>query len=500
MKYLCSAFLIFTLFSLSPSVFAYSDAGIEIQCRVNATCPCSTLTPDDINVLVTNLGTSRETYQLSLDLPAGGLWSGFIPPTITLSPEEQGSAGAIFITPSCGVEPGIYTLGVVANSTISDKSFSEEFEIEVLPCHWLEIEADEYELCQGIDSSFDIGITNDGISDEKIKVSASEEWVTFPVSMIEVEEGEKKTVEMLFSPPADEAGMKNVTISVESLTSYARREKTILTNIRECYSGAISIEPMRRDVCPCKTAGFSLKIGNTGLLEDTYVIMYNNQSSEISVGPGETGRVELSVDVPCDKEQGDYPVLITMDSRTPGKTSVTLGVLPMRDCYSVLLSTENSTKTVAVGKAVTYRFTITNNGKFSQVYELLIDAPGWVHLSDSRLELEPGGGGDVYLYAAPNYYTQAGNYSAAVSAVSEIEQAGLEFKVNVLSGFSFDINETPEGILSASNITMNISIPTGGIIAGEDEKETSWTQIMMLTILALGVVIILILRFVIMLK
>ena len=40
------------LLVLSQPVLAYSDAGIDIQTSVNATCPCTTLTPEDVNVIV----------------------------------------------------------------------------------------------------------------------------------------------------------------------------------------------------------------------------------------------------------------------------------------------------------------------------------------------------------------------------------------------------------------------------------------------------------------
>jgi uncharacterized membrane protein len=500
--YLSLLSLVFALVLMAPGALAYTDVGIDVHTRVNATCPCSTLTPDDINVFITNLGTSRETYELSLNLPDGGDWSGFISPAITLSPKEQGSAAAIYITPSCSVEAGTYNMSVVVRSGISDKEFVRGFEIDVLPCHQLSIELKEYEFCEGIESSSEITIKNNGISDEKLRVAASEDWITLSVSDIEIGKGEEETIEVIFSPPDDEAGMKNVTISVESLTSYARSEKTILANVRDCYATGISIDPVRLDVCPCKTGDFLLTINNTGLMDDTYVVMYEKQSREVDISAGETEEVEVSVDIPCDKEQGDYPVLITVDSYTPGKTEVILGVMPLNECYTVSLSSDNTSQTVAVGKAVTYTLTIKNNGEFKQVYELLMDAPDWVHLSESRAELEAGEEKEIYLYAAPSYYIQAGEYIAAASVVSEIEQAGIEFKVIVLSDFPFaagvneSVTSTSEN-LSEANVTMKISIPTGELISAEGgavEDDGSWTQIMLLTILALGVVIILILK------
>ena len=46
---------------------------------------------------------------------------------------------------------------------------------------------------------------------------------------------------------------------------------------------------------------------------------------------------------------------------------------------------------------------------------------------------------------------------------------------------------------------MNLSIPAGEAVGGEG-SDRSWSQIVMITILAIGVVFVLILRFVVMMK
>lgn len=506
MKNSYAAYLLIAFILLSPTALAYTDVGIEVQTKVSETCPCSTLSGEDINILVKNLGTSRETYQLSLVLPDDETWSGFISPTITLSSGEEGSVGAFFITPSCSAAPGTYTIGVMVNSTSSGKGFLKEFDFDVLRCHSIEIEETGFQLCQGIESLLTIGVSNNGIGDERITLTASEGWVGFPVKTLDIGEGEQVGVSVLFSPPADESGTKDVTIKATSATSYAMDEKTLTADIRECYSSEVSVDPDMMEVCPCETAEFLLSILNTGLMEDTFVVSFSNQSSELTIGPGEAGQLEIPVEVPCDMEEGEYTIVISLESRNPETVEAAVDVLSSSECYSVSLTAGEDMDAVSVGRAVTYTITVSNDGRFEQQYELLIDAPDWVHLSDRQVGLGPGDEKEVYLYAAPNYYVPAGNYSAALSAMSETEQAGIEFKVNVLSDLSLEgmppANETvsmPDS--GQANISMNISIPTGGVIAGgTDDEERPWTQILLLTILAIGVVIILILRFVIMIK
>lgn len=518
MKNLYAAYLLILLVLISPTALAYTDVGIDVQTRVSDSCPCSTLTGEDINVIIKNIGTSRETYQLSLVLPDDETWSGFISPTITLSPDEEGSVGAFFLTPSCSVDPGTYTVGVMVNSTSSGKGYLKEFDVGVLTCHAIGIEAEEFQLCQGIESLLSINLSNTGMSDERIILTSSESWIGFPVKTIDIDEGEEVEVSVIFSPPGDESGTKSFTVTAESTTSYAMAEETYTSDVRVCYSSAASIVPDGIEVCPCETAEFVLSIYNTGLMEDTFIVSFSDGSSEMTIGPGEKDGLKIPVDIPCDMEEGEYSVVVSIESMTSGTAEAAIDVLSTSDCYSVSLTTVNDMETVEVGKAVTYTITISNDGRFDQEYELLVDAPDWVHMSEKQVALGPGDEKDVYLYAAPNYYIAEGNYSAALSAMSDTEQAGLEFKVNVNSDFSIEDAPLPDNktvvVIPDSdsgqadqvqeddgNITMNISIPTGGVIAGDPEElDRPWNQIMLLTILAIGVVVILILRFVIMIK
>ena len=516
MNYAKTGFLAFLVMSvlmlgLAQGVAAYSNAEVEIKTDVNATCPCSTLTPDDIKVLVKNTGNSTETFQISLNLPNADKWSGFITPNITLSPGEQKSL-TIFVTPSCFVEPGVYNVGVGVTSKISDKSFLKEFRIAVLKCHWVEIEADEYELCEGVGSLANISFVNEGNSDEKIRISVSEKWVALPADTLELKKGEEKTLDVLLLPPINMTGAKMITITAESMTSYARRERGIIANVRKCYSSVLTVNPVRREVCPCKSADFTLGIKNTGLKDDRYSITYDNKSSDVDALSGETGEAELSVDIPCDRIKGEYPLAIKIESHAPAtsKSNVTISVLPLEECYSVVLSTVNETKLVEVGRGVTFKVNVENKGRFTQVYELVLDAPKWAYLSDSQVKLSPGQAKDVYLYIAPNYYIPAGNYYAKIAAVSDIEQDSLELKVNVESDFYIEQNVTEPTTVpnqtikenATMNVTMNISILTGGAVATEEAKEENrpLTQIIMLAILGAGIVIILILRFIVLIK
>lgn len=518
--------LIVSLFALvifSSSVLAYSDVSINLVSVTNSTCPCSTLTSQDLNIEVTNKGDTEETFSLSLILPSDefGAWSGFVSPKITLESGETSGALPIFLTPSCEVVPGIYRVILEVESTTPGKTFSRDIYLNIRKCHFINIDTDKFDLCQGIELTREIEIFNEGYEDETIKLSSSVDWVDFPLDTFELRKGEKEVVDVKFSPPTDEEGIMDVTVTAKSLSSYAVGTEEMEVNIRKCYDAIHSVNPESLEICPCKVANFVLKIVNFGLLEDSYSISFMNQTKELIINPNETGDLEVSVFIPCDKKEGNYSVQISADSHTPEDLIVDVNVLPKDECYSVELAQMGQVKkSVGVGKAVTFEIIVKNKGMFNQEYKLILDAPEWMHISEDIADLGPSDEKKFYIYVAPQFFTTEGNYTGTVSALSTNERDTLELMVDVLTNFTFtgvpgevieDKPKLPEGPpmppaeinKGDGNITINMSIPVTGLVVGssdDTDEDKPWTQIVLITILALGVIIILILRFVVMIK
>ncbi len=489
-KELLAAFMLFFALA-SLQVSAYPEAGIAVIQEVDSVCPCSTLSSEDVSLMVTNLDDKEATYNLALNLPDDKKWSGFIVPEVTLSGGESMTV-PIFVTPSCSVSPGDYSIGVLASSDVSGKITEDEFQIEVSKCRWVGIEADDYEVCQGKESSFEVMLVNDGKENERVKLTTNAEWAVFPVDVFDVESGEETTAELVLSPPSDLEGTGDLTIMLESEISYFADEETVEVDVLKCYGTELSVVPDVDDVCPCKTAEFMLQVNNTGLYTDNYTIDYGGLIEKIGIAEGESAEVLLSIDVPCDREAGDYPLDIAIDSEDPNapvESSVIVEVYPLDECYAVAVISDGMPETLNVGESVAYIVAIGNAGKFAQTYDIVLDAPEWVYLSDEELTLEPGYGEEIYVYVAPPYGADSGNYSVGLSVNSDNEQGRIGFEVTVVSDFDEGADE--------GSITMNISIPTGEVTEAGDRP---WSQIIMITILAIGVVFVLILRFVIMMK
>ncbi len=527
MKNGLSLFVIFSLL-LAVNASAAVQAGIDIEIESSTLCPCSTLSAEDFKVFVTNMDSRTQEYEFSLTLPDNELWSGFIVPNESFTGDETKSVAA-FVTPSCWVKPGIYRIGVNAVSPVSGEMTTRNFDVEVLKCRWVNVATEEYEICQEDISYAELTFTNEGDNDENVKLSTDTNWAVFAEETLEISGGEEKTVKLLFKPPEEFEGETIITLNMESEISYMRNREDMVAIVKNCHETEFTVEPVRQDVCPCQTADFSLEIKNAGIMEDEYTIMYGDQSSVMSVADNGTGMVALSIEVPCDKEEGEYPLQIAIDSNDPVNSTVVVGVLPSLECYNAYLYSDDAVnvKPVGVGESDTYEMFLANRGKFDQSYSLGIEAPEWVHMSDYEAYVAVGGEEVFYVYAAPEYEVEAGGYPVYVGALGENDGASIEFEVVVVSNFTVteeevetvdEVSEETEEVAEEEqvedvvskeedtgsediSIEVDTSIPTGEVVSEDNAvSEKPWSQVVMISILAVAVVFVLVLRFVVMMK
>ena len=493
------AALIVLLLSAVPAASAYTSVLADVGVRDNKTCPSFTLTSRDIVITIRNAGDARETFGLSLELPSTGNWSGFIVPEIELSPGEEAKVDALFLTPSYDVPPGPYDVGVVIASRSSGKIMRQSFGVEVLRCHSVKIDAIGFDACKELPYEYVFNVTNLGSSEESLVLSASEAWANVTLREISLGRGETRQVPVRLTPPKS-TGASVITFDAVSKDSYASASKDVVAGIIECYSVSATLEPVRQEVCPCRSAELQLEINNTGIVPDTYIVSYHNETYNVTLSPGKTEQSDIKAAIPCDKASGNY----TLEARAgsdfvKAKAFSILSVPPLRECYWVTAEGKGAVPiSLEVGKAMTYAIEVTNGGRFRQAYDIETGEPSWVHLSESRLDLEPGMTKDVYLYAAPPFDVKSGVYEVVLSVSGRIENDSITIPMKVSSPLLIG---GQNGSANGGNVSLNMSIPTGGVVGGAaQDGDRPMTQIVMITILAVGVAIILVLRFVILMK
>jgi predicted MFS family arabinose efflux permease len=122
-------------------------------------------------------------------------------------------------------------------------------------------------------------------------------------------------------------------------------------------------------------------------------------------------------------------------------------------------------------------------------------------LTENSAELVPRQEKQFFIYAAPPYFVNEGTYAVNVFASGARSNETLEIKIKVSRG---DTNgkQAANGNKSLGNVTLNISIPTGAVIGGSifQNAGKGSPQMLAISVLAIGVLIILVLRFIIVMK
>ncbi|MFB6088341.1 MAG: hypothetical protein ABEK36_01030 [Candidatus Aenigmatarchaeota archaeon] len=361
--YLMASILLFiSVFSVGVS--AYADAEINTKPVSLSTCPCDTLTAKHINAYLENKGSSG-SFELSLDLPDG--WSGFIKPEIYVANGEEKKIDPLWITAGCGCKPGVKTIEIKATSE-EGKTFTETFDVNVLKCHYLEIDApQEVEVCDGKTRKVNLEIKNEGRFEERVKLSSNREWAELAEDTITIAKKSSETIPLVLDP--EESG--EVKISAVSTNSYAEASLNMDVSVSTCYDFDAYLRPERESICLKESSDRKLIIENKGSREDEYTILspewLDIGIDTVHLKPGKKGEVSFSI-TPDELGRKDFYFKISSDK---ADKEVRLdGMVETNECRDVVVITTPSEKKICQGEKTQFEVMVKNSGNVEEVYHL----------------------------------------------------------------------------------------------------------------------------------
>ena len=400
MKSICMAAMALMLFAaLAMPASAYYSASLEVSSASQGICPCDIISGGTLGVSLRNLGTDTDTYRMSLLLPDG--WTGFILPGLTLASGESGVVNPVWITPACNVAPGTYRITIAATSGSSGKRWEKAIELEVLRCHDVEVStAGLVGTCVGEEAATEVRITNLGKLDETFALRAAPSWAELSEDRVRVNAGESATVRLTMSPPQDFSGIQNVTVTAQSLTSYAAGSRAFRLDVSRCYAVNATLSPAKNTVCAGTDAGYTLYIDNLGTKADTFTITgpswITPGQSTIEVASRERKTVGITA---SPQGRGDIKMDVTVASlHHPAAASVASASLVAMDCRSVAVSISPSGKTVCRGESAQFVAKVENTGTVLTAFT--IDSSSGTP-EDRKLVLAPGETRNVVIDTGP---------------------------------------------------------------------------------------------------
>lgn len=446
-------FLLLGLSVLSLSAYAYPDFSLSLSPGSLSLCPCSTIGSftdhgSDINLVIRNEGDVADTYELSLQLP-GAEWSGFIYSSerkITLGPGEEKRIEPVWITPGCSVKPGSYTVTFRAKSKTYGEERERTLSIEILKCHQVDLQLQKTaETCRGMPIELGMNITNYGKYGERFSPEASVDWAKFSSDTISVKSGETKPITMTLEPSMDMTGTKSITVTLESLDSYAEDSEEFRLRIDDCYSFQASLEPASQSVCKGRPANYVLRIGNTGSREDSYSVYapdwVSPDSDSITLAPGEGRDLVLEAKA---IGTGEFHFNITVISARhplyPELRKVVGGIADARECRGVAVVISPPSSEICGGEGSEYQVTVKNIGTVTDTF--ILETP-LGELEQDKIALEPGKSEVVRLTIEPGSVSP-GSRKVKVKASSDGVYDEDEADLIVENCYSAGITLTPD--------------------------------------------------------
>lgn len=399
-KKLVLAALLVILSQLTLAVPTVSAAAADLEItlpRPVSVCPCTTATANDIQAFVTNSGNFVDTFTVSLILPNQEDWSGFLavteenvnPREVTLSPGETRRIEVVYVTPSCLIDSGNYSVRIAVRSQSTGEEISRAFNVEVLKCRYLDLETERYkETCKGVPVTYEMNATNYGKFDERFSLSASVDWAKFTPESVKIVSQETIDILLTLEPPEGLSGLQDVSVTMSSQEpySYASDTENLQLNVQECFEFDAALQPGEQSTCVDTPATYVLVLSNTGIREDTFTITAPSwvelEQTEVTVGPGQRREVVLSA---TSSQEGRQSFEVTATSSSGVEKTVT-GVLNTEDCSGVVVTVSPSRVDVCRGEAASYTVTVKNTGTTRDVFTLT--TPYGV-LGKNKLVLDP---------------------------------------------------------------------------------------------------------------
>ena len=449
------------VFGLAISLaFAFFNAAafaasfeFQVVPSITSACPCSSLTPQNVQVSVHNLYQYPDTYSFTVDAPPG--ITAQIQQSLVVNQGDTRSLDLFLINIGCSVIPGDYNVVIKAKSGTTGDVLTKTLNLQVLNCYEVQLGMDSRfrEMCieENASSVFYITLQNAGKYSDAYDISSSVSWAVFSDDPVTVDAGKSKTVAMALTPPSGTVGVQTIAISVKSKNFYSTDSDTVQLNVQDCYSMAADLQPSQVSICLGEVVTQKLTITNTGAKADTFFISVPNWVS--------VDRASVLIDA---KKSAD--VTITLKPTQKGRTFFNVTVVSVRDanqkavipasvdaqeCRGVAVIATPASAYVCQGVEADFTVTVKNLGMIQDTFNITSSSGV---LEFNKLVLEPKETREFTLKVAN---AAPGNYSVSVKAQSGAISDSDTVAVVVDNCYSASMDISPQNTSVCAGAAVN---------------------------------------------
>ena len=375
----------------AQDVVAYSEIGIGLNPTEITTCPDRVLTSEEIEIEVQNLADNTRTFDVEItdNCKEGNGCSPFNKyqfENLVLMSGEKAILDTIFIHLPYGMDPGTYELKITVTDVSTLEKETRTLDLNVLECYSVDLTTDENTESVCSDDAektyYNFSVKNKGKDKETFKLSASKTWATFRdaqtnefLTNLELDAGETREFELVLDAPELATGLYEITVFVDSATSYAKDSEKFFLEVDDCYDFNVNLNPTEGTSCTGRSAEFMLTIENTGQTEDTFLVntpaWIEVQENEVTLIPGETREIQLSV-IPAQEGRTEFQIIVN-SATDPDATQILTGYVTSEACKGAVIEIEPKEDSVCGGETTTYTVRVENLGTETDNFVLEAD-------------------------------------------------------------------------------------------------------------------------------
>ncbi len=466
------------VFSLVMLLFSYPVNASSFEFHVFPTyvsvCPCTAVTPQDIQMSIKNLYQYPDTYTFTLQAPSG--WVSQIQLDAALDPGEEKAIDLFLVQPVCNTPPGTYTVTVTVTSGMTGEKESRDIVIEVLNCYDVDLYVSgpyRQEMCSETMTSlvYNMNIANNGKYVEELELSADKEWVTLSQRDVVVAPGEIKDIDVTVTPPENLRGVQKIYITARSKTSYVTDVEEIELVIKDCYNFDAQLVQKEVSACVKEPVTFNLILTNNGLENDSYTIFVPDwvipSQQTVDVPPNQAREIELTV-IPEQKGKLGFDISI-YSSSDPQMSKTVHASLDVSECRGLAIIASPVSKDVCKDTTETFEVSVKNTGSLEDKITLTTTLGT---LDKESLIIEPGETKTVYL-TVDAHDLEEGNYSIIVKATSSNKDVfdEAEIDIKVINCYDASLQIIPERSEICSCSTTNYEV----VLTNKGELKDTYT-------------------------
>jgi len=443
------------LFLLGPAKAASFD--LQVTPSIISACPCSSITPQNVQVSVNNLYQYPDTFSFVIDAPPG--FTAQVQQNLVINPGDTRKLDLFLINVGCNVVPGDYQITIKANSGTTGDTLTKTLTVEALNCYdvQLNIESKYKGLCieENTTGIFYMNVENNGKYTDTYTLSTSVAWASFSDNSLTIEAGKSKSVAMALTPPADLRGVQAVNVQVKSQNFYSSDSDTVQLNIQDCYGMSADLQPTETTVCLGEIVGQKLTITNTGINNDTYFITVPSwvtaSKSQVSVNSKSGEIIDLSLQ-PTQKGKTYFNVSV-VSLKDPSIRKIFTSIVDVQECKGVAVVISPSQSFVCQGVDFEFTVYVKNLGTIQDTFDLTTTAG---FLDANKVIVNPGETAELKLRVGN--FTSPGNYTVKVKAQSGSVVDESEVQGTVENCYSATLDIAPQSQSVCFNALINYTV------------------------------------------